>query len=106
MVKNWNRCPEKLWNLHPWRYPTFSWTKFWAACSRPALNREVGLNDLQTSPPPCLILGFSKSTLEHKQEFQRACNAERNKKLTLCCDSNGTNLWYTSNLTRLEIMFH
>jgi len=42
VTKHWDRLPEKLWSLHPWRQSKANWTSSWAACSRwPCLSREL-----------------------------------------------------------------
>jgi len=25
VVKHWSKCPEKLWDLQPWRFSNFDW---------------------------------------------------------------------------------
>lgn len=51
-IKPWNRGPERLWNLHPWKHSKFSLKRSWATWSNkvvPALSREL---DQTTSRGP------------------------------------------------------
>ena len=51
VVKYWNRCPERLWDLHPWRCSRLNWTQPRATSSEWTSEKGVGLDDLQRSLP-------------------------------------------------------